>query len=1572
MEALIGSLERIAKQKRLVPAEQIICNLLLDFEKTVPEKLTDEDGQALEKVLLPLFNINGGDLSMQCANRIAKCLIKIYNSQASPKLWDLVTLVTKKPNQANIIGITLIIDQLGHTFKSMLPGLVQKIIPLIPKLQYPCLMALAACYRVDKTGLKSNADDAFQITTKHIANSNETYQLAAVRFFIALLATNILPTQKFINIANVLLKHAASTFVTDEVCFLIAQIAYLPFSLKGDKQQQSSDFSISKKGGQTGDEPCFEEAFGILVAFKQNFPMILQHFLDLLQPQTVHKNLPLLFNFVRKTMQSEIVQLMSLFGTDVRKELFTSVAHEQPPTAAQLLLLRALSCDYTSIREIAALALQLTQSGNSSARRTAASYYANLCHTHPEHARLYLETATLFLAKPPDNNPNADNDFQGMATIATYILGASKNRLKLADEMAANIGMFLNRALMLTDIFDIQFWSAFSLMTVLPRCLVPHELVSAALDNFIAFFDNQITIGDARSKRMKNLGLALSLFLVQHSNYEQGPRILQLLMDQYCLQCQTSRLAVFLAGPKIIPKTPELTSIVLILLEPILKSAPSSEYSRERIKCPMPSSIDLLQPLTFKQYNYEIIFDKIATPPFNYYTIENFSNLVAALEENALRILVDRLLHSYENSLMGHNLLLSIVNDPKTRNLLPSGIHVSLIEMMNDNADLIQQQVSAEVVGIWVKDDIEAINQIIQILQKQRSRTKCLIYSAIIAHASLDENLISLMMHELNDIAKNTNATPYALHALSVLYSCHSIMLSAMKVTDIQCQAIIQILNSPVILNPFNLYYLSLCFQNILPIISPEIQDSRASVVPIIRQIIQAFRQIKIPFSSQIMFRILRPVFAFARDLIDPEPVLFPSHQGASIPLQLAACGAFADMLKVPSPNDPDFFDYIPRILILLQRSGDKRADQFVNAVANVFAEQAVGHEDDENIRQRLTQWIRHIKSILSASAIPNTGDATIEADYLVKNCALSVAKTMLPILSKSRPLLTECLDDVMTSTTRAIETGKEELVQLSFQLMHMIIVQFEGVITDDGSRLLELYDSQFAIAVRFGFHSDLALSGPFLIKFLSFHYDNLKNRPEEFMTVLTGFVNGLTVCKQRTFAYYNISSHLCSIARQNEAVFKLTVAFSEKLVPDFGEIIKHSMTLWRGKPTWREVAQFRLDYENFYRELTTSFVWLQHHFKLDIIKIADLVDFFIGEIMTCTESWRILSAFEALAATFMYYDDEITEENVANAISAVRKASQLSSQLLSYALPSFLLSCSRLIKPGNDETWEHLIEFALKSTFSLESLAHLVMKGPTHAVDNLAEEISDNVLKELKNNSVDTLKAVAFFAVLFSRSASSASKLTKKVYADEDLKHHHLQFVLDLSKRALLAKGDVDRKVISEFAWKNFMKGGMVFLADLLIADSEIGAEVVSSDDFKTMEELCANDINNVVVFMQFIRLAIISIEKSSLPKKHEILAAAAKIAIVVISNFGTDVQRGKDIVSTAVNVIQDVKKIDESAVKDAFNAASQRQKQTTVQSTEKQISKLETRKKVRTLKTFGTIRKRERNDDDEWQSLD
>ena len=78
------------------------------------------------------------------------------------------------------------------------------------------------------------------------------------------------------------------------------------------------------------------QVFTSMNEFPDDFHPILMHFLNLLKPKVIVMNLSTLFKLVRKTKQSELGQLISLFGPDVRKELFASISKENPPSASQL------------------------------------------------------------------------------------------------------------------------------------------------------------------------------------------------------------------------------------------------------------------------------------------------------------------------------------------------------------------------------------------------------------------------------------------------------------------------------------------------------------------------------------------------------------------------------------------------------------------------------------------------------------------------------------------------------------------------------------------------------------------------------------------------------------------------------------------------------------------------------------------------------------------------------------------------------------------------------------------------------------------------------------------------------------------------------------------------------------------------------------------------------------------------------------------------------------------------------------------------------------------------------------
>ena len=333
MNELLNELNLLTKQSHLHPAEQIITEKLLNFENILTNTISEEIYESFEQSLINLLFINGGNLSLPCSIRISNCLISFYNLKNSPKIWNLITFVTKKPNYSNIIAIGSVIREIGQYSKSMLPGLVKNLLKLLSKFPISCLYTLNQCFKVDQNGLNSYALNTFNSILTFCSSKDETEQLLTVKLLRCLLKSKIIPLKLIYSSINLLLKDAQNHFVIDETCYYIARVAFTPFLENNflNENNSKSEWNISKRGLKDNDIKLFEYSFQIISKFNNYFDKILKHFLNLINPEIIHKNLPILFEFVRNNMPSEIVQLITLFGHDVRKELFNKVSLEQPP-----------------------------------------------------------------------------------------------------------------------------------------------------------------------------------------------------------------------------------------------------------------------------------------------------------------------------------------------------------------------------------------------------------------------------------------------------------------------------------------------------------------------------------------------------------------------------------------------------------------------------------------------------------------------------------------------------------------------------------------------------------------------------------------------------------------------------------------------------------------------------------------------------------------------------------------------------------------------------------------------------------------------------------------------------------------------------------------------------------------------------------------------------------------------------------------------------------------------------------------------------------------------------------------
>ena len=1052
MNDLLKTLSGYAKQSRLVPAEQILMTALLDFEALVPKQLSDSELENIESVLLALFNINKGQLSWQCSIRIAKCLLSIYQTSATPRIWNLFQVVTSKPNASNVIATGFIIDKIGSHIRSVIPGLAQKVIGLSGEMLLPSIYAVTMSYKRDAKDMEQFSKKAFALAKKGIDCGVEYVQLSGLKLLRCLIGVRDVPKRRLLDVAVAVFKNAQSVYVKDECAYLVASVAAADVKTGNlpAQETESSDFAVGNKedeSRQTAVKAVFTEAFELMLQFQEHFDLILMHFLDLLEPKMIVMALPVVFNIVRRRRPRDLWQLISLFGPDVRKELFAAISKENPPTALQLKLLMDIQCANTEMHELAALAMQLTQSPSPDARKAGAKFFTNLTKKEQVHAELYLETALLYLATPPEDNPNLESEIRGFGIIAKKVIAHADDRKVVANKVANNISIFVERAMRKCRVHSNSFIMAFNVMSVLPPYLIPRETVLAGIQKFLDILEKQ-----EPDATLMTAASSVIFFLANHADQyaEHCAKLTEKMVNTPGLLCAKSKLSIVAAFPTIASRLSDPLGVISTLTKEILSTQTSLPSIMGRLKNPMLDEKELIIP-------------KESAPKrdFAIKILEQYPLAVRVLPQSMVeRVVATIFSYSSQNPAMAYALVMSVCDDDLASRHLGESVPKSLVTCIAAEKNISVIQIAAQAIGSWLRTHSTFLDSVVSLCNPLNGVSKCLVYGAIVSKSELSLGALAYVMHDLDNMASNVDISVYALYGLSTLFKLYSMELAAMRVIDIQCQVLFSLLNTNVALQPYSLLYLSLCCSNILPVITPELATGSSAILPMIKNIINSFTNITLPYSRQIMYRTMRAVFVFTKELADMITLVYPSEIGTSLIEQLTACGAFADLLKVRKPA-VDFFDTVPKVATVLQRTSDLRASEFLQSVVSQF----VGSSDpcDEKVRQRLIEWIHIVKLILAANQLPGTGsEVTIESSNSVKICALKIAYILVPMLAESKPLLGENLDDVVTSVTRSIETNHPEIMNFAYSVLLLIVEKFEGVVVDGESRLLELYDSQY------------------------------------------------------------------------------------------------------------------------------------------------------------------------------------------------------------------------------------------------------------------------------------------------------------------------------------------------------------------------------------------------------------------------------------------------------------------------------------------------------------------------------
>ena len=516
MENLLEDLTFLSKQSHLIPAEEIIGTKLLNFENLfsfISEKFYDE----IETQFFKIININSGNLSINCCYKIGKCLNLLYSKSKTIKLWNLITQITKKITNSNIYILGYLIRIKSNGYKAVISSFLKILFDNFFNYSLPSMISIRCCILSSFNEIKPFLEKIFNLCKKTLLIKDLHLQIFTIRTIRSTLKELIIPIKKYSSLINDSFKVINDPFLLDELTFLIAKISYC-FYIKYDinKKNDNNEFSIvSSKENNSN----ILLSLNYLHEFSNHFSQIFRHFLDLLNPQYIYDNLYHIFQFIRIHHHSDISQLLSSFGEDIRSQIFNVVMKEQPPTINQLLTLKSLVSNKLMVQEVCALAFQISNNPSEDIKFNIMNIFSSMSSHYPDIASNYLESTIIYLAYPPEDNPTINEDIIGMGNIFTSILGGSslENNIQNCEKLKNEIFIFLNRVLNSNKFFSNEILIAYQIMIVLPEQFIPKELVEKNIENFYNFIQKDSSFILKNKIFFRNLFRTITSFFSSYS-----------------------------------------------------------------------------------------------------------------------------------------------------------------------------------------------------------------------------------------------------------------------------------------------------------------------------------------------------------------------------------------------------------------------------------------------------------------------------------------------------------------------------------------------------------------------------------------------------------------------------------------------------------------------------------------------------------------------------------------------------------------------------------------------------------------------------------------------------------------------------------------------------------------------------------------------------------------------------------------------------------------------------------------------------------------------------------------------
>ena len=1536
MEALLERISKLVEAKHLIPAEQVLMSTVGQLNDLLQNDYSNEILEKIEKLLLSIYSVNNGKFSIQCAIFIASTLCKTYEKMKKPEYWGATNLAIDLTTTTTVVATGYIVKHLGHNFKSQLPRMVEHFLKQ-NSIDLAVLYALTHIFKVGTGKLASFMPKTIDFCRRILLKCNSMTMQMALKFLrtcVKLISSGECKTVSITQILDLVrvCLNSSSPFVKNDVAALVAQCAYAPF-INVETKKVVSEWAVGAMKHE-GEGLDFTRSFEMMASFPQVIDTSIEYFLRFLGPEIICLNHASLMKFIRISAFSATPKLISMLPSDIIFSHFRAVLKEEV-NEQQIKLIPLLCPDDGSLDEAAIVAHRACLSPKVEIRRAAKMFFTHLSETHPHAA---LPVVAQCLNSCLQNSANHAICHLEL-TCASLILSSVQQQETAIKEFKDKIHSVLKLAFENPNPETLIFCSVLSFVSTLTKQYAEDPLVKKAISVATA----AILKENAQKELPTYAKLLRSLCMLMVKSKDEGTARHVVVASVMSNIKFSPRLIISLAKlvPRVLADQPLAVSAALLIVREAKKVAPTTSCVMSNLSRPLPLGSNLLyqtQELTYKQQKDDSFLRAV---------YQELPSVLRACPQSDTHVIAKEILGVQQHTQSTMLLCLTITKNRDLLFALPSNFpSVCLGLLMTPGNEKINQLI-CENLSFYIAAHQELLGKIFNHIDSHPSVHSTLLLDSLFAHMIIPNQYISRAIVFLDCRMKDKTELQFAVHALSTLILTHAMQVASLGITANQFNVLLGALHTPYSMAPVTLFMCCECFRFLIETVSSDITSENSGLTEQISIILRTFEYTPVKYSKELYFECARAVYTFTHALSKFAPIEYPASPSVSYQTALAACAAFSDLMKFEKKNF-DVDTLLPKLLILLQATKDKRASTFIELIAATMS------VDD------LSFWISTIRRILITGSLLAQSTSTIEPAPEVKLCMLHVAKYIVPVLNSAPILKTEFLDDLISSVCRATETERVALQEAAFPVLQKVIELFRNRTADEGGRLLDLYDSQFSQTVKVGFQLQLDVSGGFLSTYLSFSTANVDSDPENCTAVLVVYLTGLKACQQRTAAYFQLATHLCTVARRHTTIHDLIKPFLDTLSPIFGDIVIRAMKLYKNQSDWRGLTAFRSLAQSFYRELLSAFVWLQSNDKV-YIDYDVLVSFLCIELKHAQEHWMSIAAFDALCVALKTVGSKINTQLVKLTLECAAAYRSVTKDQIS----ELINSCSSLLK--EDESYDDLrvtvFSLCIYNSFAPAVIAHLLKSDGRRVLSKYASSVLEKTLEYFLKKQINAETASTLITLLLDHTKSIAGSITEKVLG---LGEEHRDFKLTILGRTLAVKeSSLPLDGISRFCITSFKRGGMQLVARTLIHNPECGIALLMKGSAKAAFLLASKDAKNARAYLLFLQLGLQVTNENSDAK------AFANSLFRLCASLSTKLKQGsaldRKLFLILIRIIRDCAAI--TSLEESYNMCSDAEKTSIITMMNVCINAERQRRKTEQLVAFSTNQRSSRN---EWQTLD